>query len=282
MTTSMTTATQSLRNISEIRGRLKDHRNVARAQRLLTRMQWPLALAALLVVPLLILEDRTTSPAVRSLCDLVNSFVWLGFVAEFCIGFAAAPGGRRFLRSSWFNLAIIFLAPPFLVPDAFQAAMGLRALRILRLFQLMRGLALATIGLRSARTVLRSNGFPYVLLVTAAAIGLGAIGIYRVERGLTIDSPANALWWATVTVTTVGYGDVNPVTGEGRAIALVLMLVGVGVISIFTASVASFFVGDDKQELRQVEERLKSLEGQVDELLKELKRVRSVEFERSS
>jgi voltage-gated potassium channel len=83
-------------------------------------------------------------------------------------------------------------------------------------------------------------------------------------------------------VTTVGYGDVNPVTGEGRAIALILMLVGVGVISIFTASVASFFVGDDKQELQQVEERLKSLEGHVDELLKELKRVRSFEYERSS
>ena len=66
-------------------------------------------------------------------------------------------------------------------------------------------------------------------------------------------------------------------TAEGRAIALILMLVGVGVISIFTASVASFFVGDDKQELQQVEERLKSLEGQVGELVKELKRVRSVE-----
>ena len=66
-------------------------------------------------------------------------------------------------------------------------------------------------------------------------------------------------------------------TAEGRAIALILMLVGVGVISIFTASVASFFVGDDKRKLQQVEERLKSLEGQVGELVKELKRVRSVE-----
>ena len=281
MSTIMTTAIQPLGRIRKIRGRLKNHSKVEGAQWLLKRMQWPLAIAALLVVPLLILEDRTTSPAVRDLCGIVNSFVWLGFFAEFCIAFALAPSGSKFLRSSWFNLAIILLSPPFMMPDAFQAAMGLRAFRILRLFQLMRGLALATIGLRSARKVLGSHGFPYVLLVTAAAIGLGAIGIYQVERGFTIDSPSNALWWATVTVTTVGYGDVNPVTAEGRAIALILMLVGVGVISIFTASVASFFVGDDKQELQQVEERLKSLEGQVGELLKELKRVRSVEYQGS-
>ena len=171
---------------------------VRRGRRLLKRMQWPLAILALLVVPALIVEDRTTSRPIWLLCNAVNWFVWLAFIAEFCIGFAVARSARTFLRSAWFKLAIILLSPPFLVPEVFQATRGLRAFRILRLFRLMRALAITTIGLRSARKVLGSHGFPYVLLVTVATIALGAIGIYQVEHGFTIDSPmftpVDGLW----------------------------------------------------------------------------------------
>lgn len=253
---------------------------VWRGRRVLVKMRLPLAAIALLVVPALILEDRTTSATLRYLCNVVNWFVWLAFVTEFLVGCAVAHSARRFLRASWFNLTVILLSPPFLVPEVFQAVRGLRAFRILRLFRLMRGLAITTIGLRSARKVLGSHGFPYVILVTLASIGLGAIGIYQVEKGFSIDSPVNALWWATVTVTTVGYGDVNPVTGEGRAIALILMLVGVGVISIFTGSVASFFVGDDRKQLESMERRLFTIEGQMSELLVELRQARALTAER--
>ena len=127
-------------------------------------------------------------------------------------------------RSSWCR-------PRSWFPTHFRRSGGLRAFRILRLIHLVRAFAVATIGLRSARDVLRSHGFPYVLLVTGAAIGLGAIGITRSSGGSPSIRP-QVHWWATVAVTTVGYGDVNPVTGEGPAIALVLMLVGVGVIGI--------------------------------------------------
>jgi hypothetical protein len=170
-----TTAIQSLTGIMGIRGTVAQQSWEAGARRLLQRMQWPLAIMALLVVPALILEERATSPAVRQLCEIVNWFVWFAFVAEFCIGFGVARSSRTFLRSSWLNLAIILLSPPFMVPDALQAVRGLRAFRILRLFRLVRAFAFATIGLRNARAVLASQGFPYVLLVTAAAIGLGAL-----------------------------------------------------------------------------------------------------------
>ena len=73
-------------------------------------------------------------------------------------------------------------------------------------------------------------------------IGLGAIGIFAVERGQNnnIQSIGDALWWAVVTTTTVGYGDVSPVIGEGRLIAVSLMVVGIGFIGVFTATVTSF------------------------------------------
>jgi voltage-gated potassium channel len=69
-----------------------------------------------------------------------------------------------------------------------------------------------------------------------------SIFLYAAENGVNdaIDSPLDALWWGIVTLTTVGYGDVYPVTGEGRIAASVLMLLGIGLFSAITATVTSF------------------------------------------
>ena len=132
---------------------------------------------------------------------------------------------------------------------------------------------LATIGLRTARRLLRHKGFHYVLLVACATVGLGATGIYIVEKDVTVRSFGDALWWAVVTVTTVGYGDVSPQTTEGRLIAVVLMFVGIGVISAFTATIASFFVEQEHEKgTDAIEQRLSSVEELLKELLSELRR----------
>jgi voltage-gated potassium channel len=257
---------------------MKERKRIAarsrRIHRILERLEWPLAILALLVVPALILEDRTTSPGVRAACNVVNWIVWLAFAGEFCTGLVIADRRGAFLRKSWFELAIILVSPPFVVPDALQGARGLRALRILRLMRLVRGLAVAAIGLRSARKALESHGFHYVLVVAIAATGLGAAGIYIVEKDYTVRSAGDAIWWAVVTVTAVGYGDVTPVSGEGRAIALGLMFVGIGVISVFTATIASAFVGEGQQnEAYDVHKRLIMLEKQMNDVVQELKRI---------
>lgn len=75
---------------------------------------------------------------------------------------------------------------------------------------------------------------------------------------------------AVVTVTTVGYGDVSPKTGEGRLIAVAPMFVGIGVISVFTATLSSFFFSADGQsEIARLEDRLSTIEAKLDRLLKE-------------
>src|SRR5258706_10881961 len=107
----------------------------------------------------------------------------------------------------------------------------------------------------SRSSLKRSTAGPTVVIV-----GLGAMGILAVERGQnnSIQSVGDALWWAVVTTTTVGYGDVSPVTGEGRLIAVALMVVGIGFIGVFTATITSFFLEPSRiiEEQTTIEARL--------------------------
>jgi voltage-gated potassium channel len=70
------------------------------------------------------------------------------------------------------------------------------------------------------------------------------------------------LWWSVVTATTVGYGDVSPVTAEGRVIAVGLMLLGIGFVGVFTAAISSEFF--DHGRVNHVEERLARIEAKLD------------------
>ncbi|MFC8077151.1 ion channel [Streptomyces sp. NPDC057307] len=77
----------------------------------------------------------------------------------------------------------------------------------------------------------------------------------------TITSFPLALWWSIETATTVGYGDLYPVTPAGRVIAAVVMLVGIAVFSIVTASLATWFVGSAARRARQVAEAVEHAEA---------------------
>jgi voltage-gated potassium channel len=91
---------------------------------------------------------------------------------------------------------------------------------------------------------------------------LCSIGLYAAENGINkaITSPLDALWWGLTTMTTVGYGDVIPVTSEGRIAAAVLMILGIGLYSAITATVTSFLIsGDRSNDLADQLERLSTL-----------------------
>jgi voltage-gated potassium channel len=68
----------------------------------------------------------------------------------------------------------------------------------------------------------------------------------------TITTYPRALWWSIETATTVGYGDFFPVTAGGRAVASVVMLVGIAAFSIVTAAIATWFVGSAARRVRQL------------------------------
>lgn len=173
------------------------------------------------------------NPDLRTFLEVVAWTVWVAFVADFAVRIMLAKGDRRgYAVRHWYDLALIALPM-------------LRPLRVLRV------LAFARILNRSAAGNLVGQVTTYVIGVAVAAVGLGSIAVLDAEQqasGANITTFGDALWWACETVSTVGYGDRYPVTGEGRLIAVVLMLVGISMVGAVTASVAAWMV-------RQVELR---------------------------
>jgi len=99
--------------------------------------------------------------------------------------------------------------------------------------------------------MIHREGLFRVLFITGALAVIGSIGFHIFEKkGHFTD----ALWWAVVTMSTVGYGDISPSTTGGRVVAIGLMVVGIGVIGILTATVASIFVENRFLEHRGMKE----------------------------
>lgn len=229
----------------------------------LRRSSTPVTLATLLVVPAMLLE-AVPHPAWAGLALFLNWATWLVLAAHVTL-LLLLGGLRQGLRAGWLDLILVIVT----VPVAPASHHGARLLRLARVFRA--GIALTAVVHRS-RALLRHQHFHLVGLVAVVAVSLGALAIFAVESGVNprIGSMGDAAWWAIVTATTVGYGDISPVTTEGRVIAVVLMLLGIGVIGAFTATVASFFVTEDETpDLVAIEARLQRIEGKLDALLAE-------------
>ena len=113
-----------------------------------------------------------------------------------------------------------------------------------------------------AIALLRHPLFHFLTLVGNGFVVLGAIALYWLEKGTNprLESMIDALWWAVATVTTVGYGDVFPVTPPGKIMGMFLMLFGTALFSSFTALFASILL---EPEFEEVEDEVRDLEAEV-------------------
>ena len=206
----------------------------------------------MLVVPLI----AHVGAGLADTFDLVDYFVWALFVVEYLTKLYLSPSRRGFVAHNLWDLVVI--AVPFLRP--------LRAVRLLRLVRLTRIGVLLANGLRRVRAILVHRGLHFVLLGVAIVVFVMAaveLGFEDHAHGANIHNYGQALWWAIVTVTTVGYGDKYPVSAGGRGAAVVLMVVGIGLIGVLTATVASYFVEEeanrDKDELAARLDRIEAM-----------------------
>jgi len=190
-----------------------------------------LALAFLVAYAWPVLDPRL-APDLRTWLTAVSWTVWLAFTADFAVRLALSQERGRYALHHWYDVALIAL--PLLRP-----------LRLLRLLAFLRILN------RSAATNLAGRVTTYVIGTALMLMALSAIAVLDVEQDrpdANITTFGDALWWAATTVTTVGYGDRYPVTTTGRFIAFVLMLAGIALVGVITASVAAWFVSSIQKE----------------------------------
>lgn len=202
----------------------------------------PLTVLALLWLPVLVIPLVVhLSGSVAATFDAIDYLVWAFFVVEYLIRVYLSPDRRIFVTRHLLDLVVVVV--PVLRP--------LRAMRVMRFLRLGRaGLVLAR-GLQRSKAILTHKGLHFVLLAVLAILGVGAaleVVFERHAHGATIHNYGQALWWAVVTATTVGYGDSFPTSAAGRGVAVVIMLVGIGFIGVLTATVASFFVQEQADE----------------------------------
>ncbi len=198
----------------------------------------------------------THSTGATSEAFVVALFViWLIIVLECLVRYIVVPDRRRYF-------ACRQIEPVLVVLPAFQ---------VWRILGVEQASVIWGEGTSHFLAILRHRGLFRVLLAATGLLFLGAWVDLLCEKhapGSNIHSYGDALWWAVVTVTTVGYGDRFPVTPGGRAVAVILMLVGIGLIGTLTATVASFFVQEhtdaNKAQLQSAHEDLGARIGDLD------------------
>ena len=148
---------------------------------------------------------------------------------------------RYFITWGWIDLLSS-------IPALDVARWG-RAARILRILRLLRGLRASQVLVQAVVQQRAHNAMLAASLIALMLVSFCSIAILQFESGpqANIVSAEDALWWALTTITTVGYGDRYPTTAEGRLIAVILMSGGVGLFGVFSAFLASRFIGEGER-----------------------------------
>lgn len=223
--------------------------------------------AALATIPIVIAQEMGSA---RQWIVIADWAVWSIFVLDFGLMFLAAADRARYCLRNVLGLAIVVLSFP-LLPDLLASVRVVRVGRAVRLLRLVRVSAALLRGISSLRRMVGVQSLIYmsILSLTLAALGAGLLVV--LEPQTVNHSFVEGLWWALVTVSTVGYGDIVPQTPAGRLLAVVLMVSGLGLLSTLTAAIGAYFIGEDakRQELR---ERLERIEAMLEEMRAENRR----------
>ena len=223
--------------------------------------KWLGILNDILLIPMFasIITDATDGG--ESISETSNLFFCALFFTEWLLGFLLSVDKKSFMKSPARVMDLISTIP---IGGYFQ---GFRLFRLTRLVKLLR------VVLRVKRYRGPGQNLLRVVAVVGATTFAGAYTILIVEGAsdndkVSITEFGDALWWSLVTISTVGYGDLYPVTTGGRLVAVMLILIGVGVCGYIAGFMANVMaIGDDEQEdarMARMEKKLDLLAQHMD------------------
>jgi voltage-gated potassium channel len=234
---------------------LKDY-HLAPAYQLLMLVLCIYAIGVLATESLVKLEPRT-----HDVLDLADYAVCVIFFADFVVELWKAPDRKAyFFKWGWLDL--LSSIPAVHVARWARAARLVRILRLLRALRAARLLASVIVRRRTRNTLVATSLIALLLVVFSSV----AILTVETDPESNIKSAEDAVWWSFATLTTVGYGDRYPVTGEGRFVAGILMCSGVGLFGAFSGLLAASFIGTTQEEGPNVGEEIKALRTEVGQL----------------
>lgn len=237
--------TRLFRTLSKYRG----EKNLAAWEERSSRPMFVASVLYLLAFAAPIMSTRIQEPYDAYL-NIIQMILWGLFAADYCIRLYLAPRRLYFITHNLMNLAIVLLPAWRIV--SFLAMIYMTANRQYK---------------RLSELAVKLFGY------TAIFIIMFALAIYSVESsepGAMIRDLPTAYWWTFTTLATVGYGDVYPVTGIGRVIAVVVMLYGVGMVAVATGALASWIIekigGMEEQEHPATKADVDDLRQEISEL----------------
>lgn len=203
--------------------------------------------------------------------------IWIIFIIDFLIKLIITPDNWEFLKKNILTIIALFI-PAFRVFRVFSSIRLLRSLGFVRSIRVLRIVGSVNRGMRVLGSTLERRAFGYVFFLTLLVCFVGAASMYAFERETgAFRDYGEALWWTAMLLTTIA-SEYWPVTPEGRAICLLISVYSLAVLGYFTATLASFFIGQDSTNKegeiagsKTMEEMLKEMKLLTDELKDQVK-----------
>ena len=202
-------------------------------------------------LPNISIETKSYLDAFETLCVIV-------FSIEYLIRVYVAEKPLKYIFSFYGLIDLMAILPFYL-----KGTLDFRALRVFRVFRIFRALKLirynkALHRFHLAAKIVREEIILF-LIVTAIFVFLASAGIYYFENEAQPEvfaSIFHSAWWAVVTLTTVGYGDVYPITTGGKIFTFCILIIGVGIVTIPAGLVATSLSKAREIEEKEKEEKL--------------------------
>jgi len=193
---------------------------------------WVTFFLALLLIPVLVIEETSADPAVISIATAANAAIWALFALDFAVDLWRARDRRAHIASHWADLALIVVSPPLFVPPEAQALRVLRALRVFRALAVT-GVIAETVGRPLTRSAVLG-----LLALLAGVLIVGGIVVVAAEPN-TFANVVQGYAWAIATLMTAGHVEPSPSTATGHAVSTLIVVVGLGTFAALAASIAS-------------------------------------------